>query len=302
MKSLRPTGGYTILEVIIVLAITGSLLLSAMTLISGQQRKTEFTTAARDFEHRIQDIFNDVETGYYASSGQLKCTNDPPAYNGPTITAANTALGTNEGCIFLGKALRFHGVGGSATKYEAYTVAGRRQLLNASLNPEDVTSLDQAQPKLFFSGTNRPHDGGTLSNGLAVSKIKFVKSYGPAVYDDIYEGIAVLSGISAKDANGLTIASADNRAYLASVKLVAGSPAFTDRFDDFSNIVKTGSIGMEAYPSGTVICLNDGPGGRVAAVGVGVRLDASNNPQPTGNRLATELFLDDNASVFGCTS
>jgi hypothetical protein len=169
---------------------------------------------------------------------------------------------------------------------------------------EDVMTLTQANPRLFYvdSGDN-PFDSGTLNAALNIKDIKFVTGYSPFTSAS-FEGLVVLSGVSAKDAAGKNIASADSRAYLASVNLAPASPAFSDRFTPFRDQVNAvGGTGMTAYPQGVVLCFSEGTGGRVAAIGVGVSLDSAAPPQPrpTGNRLATELFLDDNASRFGCT-
>jgi type II secretory pathway pseudopilin PulG len=304
MKSLRPLGGYTIVEVLIVLAVTGGLMVSIMTMISGQQRKTEFTTSARDLENKLQDVFNDVDTGFYNANGQLKCDN--PGYTGPAISAATTGIGTNDGCIFLGKAIRFYSAPGGIMRYDVYTIGGKRQKLVATV-PVDVTTLVDANPKLFYvNAANSPVDSGLLGGGLNVSSIRYVTNFSPFTAIDS-EGLAVLSGISAKDAAGKPIASADSRSYPASVNLSVSSPAFSHSFADFKAAVDAGgSGGITAYPQGLVICLNEGARGRLAAIGVGVRLDDPTSPAaipvPSGSRLATELFLDDNASRFGCTS
>lgn len=74
--------GYTIIETIIFLAVTGAVFASTITIVSGQQARTEFTQAVRDVQTRIQDISNDVTTGFYHNPGTLRCNANP---GGPHI-------------------------------------------------------------------------------------------------------------------------------------------------------------------------------------------------------------------------
>ncbi|HSX44369.1 MAG TPA: hypothetical protein VLE69_03715, partial [Candidatus Saccharimonadales bacterium] len=67
------SGGFTIVETMIVLAVTGFMFFSAMLFISGQQAKTEFTQAAHETEAKINDVLNDVSTGVYNNKGDFRC-------------------------------------------------------------------------------------------------------------------------------------------------------------------------------------------------------------------------------------
>ncbi len=120
LPSLR--GGYTIVETLIYLAVTGSLFVSAAVLISGQQNKTEFSQAVREVESYIIDISNDISTGYYPSTN-VGCTFGPA---GPVLGGSRD-LGTNGDCLFLGRL--FHvapaGTNGEQT-LNVYTVFGNR--------------------------------------------------------------------------------------------------------------------------------------------------------------------------------
>ena len=66
--------GFTIVEVIIVLAVSSVLLVSALSLVGGQQKKAEFTQALSDIQSQIDGVMNNVATGYYANPGNFQCT------------------------------------------------------------------------------------------------------------------------------------------------------------------------------------------------------------------------------------
>ena len=105
----KATGGFTIVEVMIVLAVSGMLLVSAAALIDGRQSRTEFTTAVNDEQQQIQQIINETASGYYPNNQDFTCTPSPTA--SPTLNSVapgtGTQQGANQGCIFLGKAIQF---------------------------------------------------------------------------------------------------------------------------------------------------------------------------------------------------
>jgi prepilin-type N-terminal cleavage/methylation domain-containing protein len=101
----RVADGFTIVEVMIVLAVSSLLLISAAALIDGRQAKTEFTTGIHDEQQKIQQIINETSSGYYPNGHNFTCNGSA---SGPvSFTAGANAQGTNAGCIFLGKALQF---------------------------------------------------------------------------------------------------------------------------------------------------------------------------------------------------
>lgn len=101
----RVADGFTIVEVMIVLAVSSLLLISAAALIDGRQAKTEFTTGIHDQQQKIQQIISQTSSGYYPNGHNFVCSGSA---SGPVIFAAGAnAQGTNAGCIFLGKALQF---------------------------------------------------------------------------------------------------------------------------------------------------------------------------------------------------
>ncbi len=165
MKRGWPTHGYTVVELMIVLAVTGALFASAVYFIAGQQAKTEFTTGIRDIESQIQDIMNDTITGYYNSTGNFSCE---ATAAGPQINAVASEQGTNEDCIFIGRALQFAVGGTNEEGFNVYNIIGLRQTSPGG-RPRDVATISEAQPVAM--------DGEAIDKRTTTFGIKAKKMY-----------------------------------------------------------------------------------------------------------------------------
>lgn len=123
-----PEGGFTIVETMIVLAVSAILFATTVVLFQGRQGKEAFAQSMRDLDSKVQDWINDVPTGFYPTGGQ-KCQinggTQAPQLNG----ASNVEQGTNSDCVFLGKAIQFvpdPGDQDAAAAIHAYSVLGSR--------------------------------------------------------------------------------------------------------------------------------------------------------------------------------
>lgn len=171
---------YTIVEVMIALAISGLLILTAMLFVSGQQRRTEFNQSIRDIESQIQDTANDITTGYYAATNTFSCTSTG---SGPNIVSAGSSnLGANAGCIFMGNIMQFGVAGSNNQDFAIYTVVGQRQI-GSGANAKDVSNFTEADPTVIAPTSTSPNipnsiDNRTLQYGLTVNKMYYVDSVG----------------------------------------------------------------------------------------------------------------------------
>jgi prepilin-type N-terminal cleavage/methylation domain-containing protein len=142
-KRQKPLG-YTIIEVLIVLAVSGVMFVIAATFISGKQEKTAFTAGTNDMASQIQGIIEQVIDGHY-SDVPLQCT-----FNGgnTNVNVGTSAQGTNDNCVFLGKLLRFTP---GSDQYEVASLAGGR------LDPSSLTpiTLQNVDPKVITSLTTQ---------------------------------------------------------------------------------------------------------------------------------------------------
>jgi prepilin-type N-terminal cleavage/methylation domain-containing protein len=129
MKGGQRPLGYTIVEVMIVLAISGVMFVIAATFISGKEARTAFTSGTNDFSSQMQTTISQVVNGQF-SDVALGCT------VGASLSFSTSGnQGTNAPCVFVGKFLHFS-ESGDATKYEVFSLAGAR----------DVTTLNGPPP------------------------------------------------------------------------------------------------------------------------------------------------------------
>lgn len=68
MYQIKKQNGFTIVETLIVLAVTGVFFISTATLIQGQVEKNRYQDSMRQLPQMIQSVVNDVSDGYMASS------------------------------------------------------------------------------------------------------------------------------------------------------------------------------------------------------------------------------------------
>lgn len=132
--------GFSVVEVMIFLAISGLMLVSAISLFSGTQARTQFSQSMRDAESKFQDIINDVSTGYFDEVQGYKCL---ASASGPYfVVDPSTSQGKNQQCIFIGKAVQVLPASGS-TFIEFVPVYGNRVRIS---DGKDVSSFSEAEP------------------------------------------------------------------------------------------------------------------------------------------------------------
>lgn len=146
MKGGKTPLGYTIIEVMIVLAVSGGMFLIAANFINGKQAKTAFTQGTNETASQIQNVIEQVSNGKY-SDIPLNCT-----FDGTTTTVipgGTRSQGTNPTCTFLGKLLRFSSV--NKHTYKVLSLAAGRADASggnpsfASVKPAVITDLTNSQ-------------------------------------------------------------------------------------------------------------------------------------------------------------
>jgi prepilin-type N-terminal cleavage/methylation domain-containing protein len=177
MKGGQNSRGFTIVETLIVIAITGVLFAAIAMTLSGRQSKTEFTQAIQEIQSQIQQVISDTGTGYYPNGNNFQCV---ASLSGPQFsTLAANEQGTNEGCVFLGKAIQF-GVSGSVggiEKFNVFTIAG----LQHKASGDEVQTLAEALPTPIATATSGVNgtDKKTLLYGLTIGKAYYGASNTP---------------------------------------------------------------------------------------------------------------------------
>lgn len=130
-KKLLRNSGYTIIEVMVVLGVSGMTFFLAAGFINGKQQRTAFTTNVGEFAAQIQATINEVNDGKY-SDVPLNC-NISQADRTTAELPNVTPLKTDGRCLYLGKVLHFGSLGSTVqpnadpeASYDIFSVVGRR--------------------------------------------------------------------------------------------------------------------------------------------------------------------------------
>lgn len=160
--------GYTILEVMIFLAVSGAMFLIAIAFINGKQSQAEFSQSVGDIGSQLQQVLDNVVDGYYASQQSFNCSAGTGTGNngGPDLLTGNSGTkGTHDGCIYIGEVVQFGVPGSNGQKYNIIPVVGNQTAPDANNVPQPVTSFSDAYPTAFTSGV----EAHELSYGMYVT-------------------------------------------------------------------------------------------------------------------------------------
>jgi type II secretory pathway pseudopilin PulG len=164
LKSSGVPTGFTIVETLIVLAVTAVLFTTIVLTFAGRQKASAFQQGIQEVRSRIQQSMNEVTNGYFPSTDNFTCTSNTPAQ--PAVVTLNYSpptgnkQGTNQGCVFLGKVMEFPGTG-SPQQYFTHTIAGYRS--------QDYLPLNNLDPTYVTSVTT----DDTLKNGVTFVKMAY---------------------------------------------------------------------------------------------------------------------------------
>jgi hypothetical protein len=180
MKRGLGSGGYTIIEVMIVLAVTAALFISTALLLTGKQGKTQFEQGVNDFSMQLESVMSDVGASYYTNG--FTCTATAPGK--PVLSAPPKDAGSNEGCVFLGKVLYRT----NNTSLSLIDVVGRRDSMDL---PTVFPNFDSISMVRAF----------TIKYGIELRKIQNLKAGGGALsgiafYNDLGGSSATSSGLN----------------------------------------------------------------------------------------------------------
>jgi len=104
----RADRGFTIVEVMIFLAISGVMFVIAFVGMRGQQDSVSFRQALNGIELKIREVFNNVDNGYFGNIGEYTCSTDLSYKVNIQYTPGDTSGGGNSGdCVFIGKTIDF---------------------------------------------------------------------------------------------------------------------------------------------------------------------------------------------------
>jgi hypothetical protein len=260
MRQKPHSFGYTIVEVMIVLAVTGSLFVGVSFLLSGRQAATELDQGVRGLESQIQTVASDVVNGFYPTG--FKCT--APSSGTVGVTGSTGTPGGNTGCIFLGKVMNFREGG-----VDFINIVGRQYKAGTA----DITSLNEALPIVVDNGTISVTQKNDYQYGLKTTKIIGVGSA------TAYKALAFVVPIGGSSTTSNSSASLNLLLYG-----VTGDASNVAGAADSSILTVAGaptSNSLVAVPAGARICLLGG-NGRKGEIIIG----------SSGNQTGTNVLLD----------
>ncbi len=262
--------GFTIIEVMIFLTISVAVFGTAVATINRQNSRTAFVQAVRDVELQLQDVFNDVENGYYPSSNDFSCT---ASVGGVNINPSPKEQGTNEGCIFVGKAVQF-GQNGQNDRLAVATIIGKR--LDGD---QEVQSLQSAKPTLLEAEVGQK-DVHLITSSVEITNLRLSNFLNLRI-----SGIAAVSGFAQE--SGGSLESGIVRTYLVPLGLGSGIGSSDAVFlGQVQNMGALGAISLDKI-RGASLCLQEVGGGRKAEIKIAVE----------SQRLATNVTIDPTTGV-----
>lgn len=158
MNGGKTKTGYTIVEVMIVLAISSMMFLASNAFISGKVSESSFRTGVNETASRIQDIINQVNSGQYTDQ-PFNCSVDGGTGNLVFSAAASNNQGKNTSCVYIGKYIQFN-------NDSTYTVSS----LAAKKVDGDISDLDIIKPTVIEgSGLTTVTNTSKMSNGVSAN-------------------------------------------------------------------------------------------------------------------------------------
>ncbi len=268
------SAGYTVTEVLVVLAVTGALFASAAVLISGRQNRTEFSQGIQQLQSQIQQVIGEVSSGYYPSSNAIQCTASGAGIN---LSSGASEQGTNSDCLFLGKAMQF-ALGANPEQFAVYSIAGLRQTSTG----KEVSTLAETAPQAIAPTAAAPDVPDvtaktSLQGGLTVQDMFYANN--PA---NKIGAVAFVSSLAQYDAATGKIASGSQKVNVIPLLPSSGTGQHIDTLAMAANINQKLATSPVNPANGVQICLASGgtdqsglvtigSGGRDLAVNVSIK-------------------------------
>ena len=241
MSTGKHPPGYTVIEVMLVLAVSGFIFTIAATFVNGRQAKVAFTEGSNLMAAQIQDVINEVIDGEYSDT-PLECSYSSGSTHPNIASSATDTQGKNAECVFLGKMFHFNNNADSEdTRYDILSLAAGRATPDDSDRP--LTDLVESDPKVitglttrhlvpqnldinkitvndtfdsyvfgFLQGQGSLDSGDSLDNGAQGVNLYFIEGAGPALTVD-QAIIRINSPVFLEKANKVEICLSDGERY-----------------------------------------------------------------------------------------
>ena len=145
--------GFTIIEILIFLTVSGILFLSVMNLINGSQNRTQWNEGIHEIFSEMQSLTNDVQIGYYNTGSQsFTCNPGAGTDNGTSPVTVTAGGGDSEGghsdCTFMGRSILFS-PSASTNTYIVQTIVGRQ--FDTATPPNLVNNISDANLNTIYT-------------------------------------------------------------------------------------------------------------------------------------------------------
>ncbi len=153
--------GFTIVEVLIVLAISGVIMAATIPFISGKQSSTQYTVGINQLQAQISSVINNISTGNIPVAGSYVCKESSSTIN---ITSSDGSNNTGA-CQFIGEAIYFQ-----KNSMKVIPIIGLR--VNSSVLVQSLSDANPCPMLIGGTGTCSSFDGSTTysyTNGIVLS-------------------------------------------------------------------------------------------------------------------------------------
>lgn len=198
MKGGRQPLGYTIVELLIVLAVSGLMFAIAASFVNGKQERTSFQQGSNELVSRLQAVIEQITDGQYTD---IPFTCQDPGGALPLQINGTVApnQGTNPDCVFLGKIVHFS-VSGNRNQYETFSLAGARVTNGGAPVPIPVTTILASKLRPIIGTGIDLTSKSTIPQDLSVVSMSVTDSSG-GVHNPAYD-VGFIQGLGSPGSIG----------------------------------------------------------------------------------------------------
>ncbi len=158
MKNLKTKKAFTIIEVMLVVSISGLMLVTMLVGWNANIERQRYNDSVNTFKSDIQGIFSDVENQTNDKTQRINCNTNGPNVRISSSNKGGVATGASD-CIILGKFISFGGnTAASQNSYQVYDVIGKDINVNRDCNNRPCNNnIDALRATRFVldGGSNR---------------------------------------------------------------------------------------------------------------------------------------------------
>jgi type II secretory pathway pseudopilin PulG len=234
MRTQKQQSGFTIIEVILFLAVTALLLSIALIGTGGSIQSSRYTDSVRTTESNIRKQFSDILNGVNPRANNLVCDSNG---NVSEVSSGGTPAGKTN-CVLMGKLLQFTN---GESQFVSRPVVGVKPSSTIDTSQmSDFELIHNYSPHVVLVASagdtiNIPWEaavfGAKRSDGPAVNSLAILRSPGSSsilTYAFVWDGNSDITGATTSSANylqnksvRLCLSSADNNT-LASLTVGGG--------------------------------------------------------------------------------